>query len=343
MSVILQGQYVTLVDGATVATDASLGDAFYVSSGRLLRTIANPTNPTTGQLISYLIESVGAKPLTSWGTAFALAGPWTDPAQDRARAITFFYNGSAWVETNRTGADVRLITFDPSDVAGLVGWWDAGTLPPLADGDPVVVWTARAGPDLGIGVSPTYKTNIQNGLPVVRFDQPSSQYLKAANPLLGYQNVSIFAVYAKASASATYTGTVVDLNNAAGSDNVVVVFGNSSVANDEAWEVGDGVGTRLNCRPSSVGTAFHQWSFVAANGASPNLYKDAGSSIGPTPPGNTAFAAVTQAGVYVGATSPGTGNFNGGDLAELLVYSAALSGTDRASVATYLKNKWGTP
>lgn len=63
---------VNLTDGATVATDAALGNHFRVTLGGN-RTLGNPTNPTDGQKVVWEIvqDGVGSRTLTL-GSAFGL-------------------------------------------------------------------------------------------------------------------------------------------------------------------------------------------------------------------------------------------------------------------------------
>lgn len=336
MSVIVQGEYVTLTDGATVATDASLGELFYLAGFRSSRTMSNPTNPTTGQSITYLIQNTGGLADTSWGTAFLLAGPGTDAASDRARAIAFFYNGTSWIETTRTGWDLKLISFDPADVASLVGWWEAEDVD-LADSASVTTWPARYGHDLVApsGNEPTYKTAIQNGRNIVRFDG-TDDYLSVASPLVGQTACSVFAVFAKSEIASTSLRGLVDISGTGNQG--AVFFENDSSANKVSVGYGTGSGTS-SMSASSVGTAFHQWSLTLPSAGIPNLYKDAGGAIAGSLTSSLSF---TQTTLYVGSNTA-TLRFMNGDLAELILYSTVLGNTDRTSIATYLKQKWGTP
>jgi hypothetical protein len=67
---ILNGAWTTLVDAATVVTDASLGNSFRIVLGGN-RTLANPTNPTDGQRILWRFtqDVTGGRTLT-FGSAF---------------------------------------------------------------------------------------------------------------------------------------------------------------------------------------------------------------------------------------------------------------------------------
>lgn len=60
---------VALTDGATINTDASLGNHFSVTIGASGRTIAAPTNPTHGQKIVYeLIQNGSGTGTVSFST-----------------------------------------------------------------------------------------------------------------------------------------------------------------------------------------------------------------------------------------------------------------------------------
>ncbi len=66
------------------------------------------------------------------------------------------------------------ISFNPASIAGLQWWLKADSLS-LNDADPVASWSDSSGngytASQGIGANqPIYKTNILNGLPIVRFD-----------------------------------------------------------------------------------------------------------------------------------------------------------------------------
>lgn len=64
------GQPVTLTDAATVATDASLGTRFLLSTAAA-RTIGIPTNPVDGKLVIWEITNTDASPRTQTFTSTA--------------------------------------------------------------------------------------------------------------------------------------------------------------------------------------------------------------------------------------------------------------------------------
>lgn len=71
-------------------------------------TINAPQNPQNGMELVFDIvnSSGGAMGTITWNAAFKLAGAFTNPANTKARTISFVYDGSNWVETNRAAADI---------------------------------------------------------------------------------------------------------------------------------------------------------------------------------------------------------------------------------------------
>jgi hypothetical protein len=94
--------------GASVAINAALGNLFAVTATNATAfTIANPTNPTTGQRLTIMVRNTsgGALGAVTWDTLYKLAA-WTSPATTLSRSIDFVYDGTNWVEVGRTTVDV---------------------------------------------------------------------------------------------------------------------------------------------------------------------------------------------------------------------------------------------
>lgn len=89
---------VALTDGATIATNAALGNDFRVTLGGN-RTISNPTNPVDGQQILYQFtqDATGSRTLT-FGSAFDFGtsgAPTLTTTAAKVDLLRFVYNATA--------------------------------------------------------------------------------------------------------------------------------------------------------------------------------------------------------------------------------------------------------
>ena len=94
----------TLTDQATVTWDASTQDVCKLTLGGN-RTMAAPTNNTTGQFISILViqDGTGSRTLT-WNAVFEFASdtaPTLTTTAAKGDVFVFRYNGSKWLEVGR--------------------------------------------------------------------------------------------------------------------------------------------------------------------------------------------------------------------------------------------------
>ena len=97
----------TLTDQATVTWDASTQDVCKLTLGGN-RTMAAPTNNTTGQFISILViqDGTGSRTLT-WNVVFEFASdtaPTLTTTANLGDVFVFRYNGSKWLEVGRNQA-----------------------------------------------------------------------------------------------------------------------------------------------------------------------------------------------------------------------------------------------
>jgi len=71
-------------------------------------TLENPDGPVLGSEISFDIYngSGGAMGTITWGSYYKLAGSFTNPADTKHRTITFYYDGTYWIELSRAAADI---------------------------------------------------------------------------------------------------------------------------------------------------------------------------------------------------------------------------------------------
>ena len=94
----------TLTDQATVTWDASTQDVCKLTLGGN-RTLAAPTNNTTGQFISILViqDGTGSRTLT-WNAVYEFAAdtaPTLTTTASKGDVFVFRYNGSKWLEVGR--------------------------------------------------------------------------------------------------------------------------------------------------------------------------------------------------------------------------------------------------
>ena len=97
----------TLTDQASVNCDASTQDVCKLTLGGN-RTMAAPTNNTTGQFISILViqDGTGSRTLT-WNAVFEFASdtaPTLTTTASLGDVFVFRYNGSKWLEVGRNQA-----------------------------------------------------------------------------------------------------------------------------------------------------------------------------------------------------------------------------------------------
>ena len=97
----------TLTDGSTVTWDASTQDVCKLTLGGN-RTLAAPTNNTTGQFISILViqDGTGSRTLT-WNAVFEFASdtaPTLTTTANLGDVFVFRYNGAKWIEVGRNQA-----------------------------------------------------------------------------------------------------------------------------------------------------------------------------------------------------------------------------------------------
>lgn len=229
--------------------------------------------------------------------------------------------------------------FDPTTIAGCVGWFDASDLATITDAGSGAVsqWSDKSGNSWHTteGTNrPTTGVNTINGLNVIKFVGASAQKLAStarqwASATTG--NLTVFAVFKPASVSGTQS--VVDFDNEGSfdtrMDQAVRLNGTTSqavrVAGGVVVETGPTVASGTAYVASMVHgtTAIELWIDGATDGS---------SAIG------TANGTSTTP-LAVGHHSTGTA-FYTGDIAEIIVYNVALGTTDRQTVEAALNAKW---
>lgn len=100
---------VTVSGSTTVATDAANATYRKVTvTTTSAFTMGAPINPHVCARVTYdfVNSSGGAMGAITWNAVFKLAGALTNPASGSRRMITFIFDGTNWVETGRSAADI---------------------------------------------------------------------------------------------------------------------------------------------------------------------------------------------------------------------------------------------
>lgn len=215
-------------------------------------------------------------------------------------------------------------------LAGYYGWYDASDSATLTGSPNLTTWA-----DKGSGAknltnassSPSNGTRTVNGLNVIDFASGANRIMASANYSLS-QPITYFVVVVCDLATGTGTLNASIIRDPTGSQPSIMVY-SSGAANTRAWAYYAG-----SVRQGSVAmdNSAHVISAVF-NGASSGLWVD-GASASTSNPG----AGTVTNGLQLASSSA----FDGA-IGEVLVYSSALGTSDRQSVESYLKAKWGTP
>ncbi len=227
-------------------------------------------------------------------------------------------------------------TFGPSDVASLVAWWDFGsptslftntgrTTPVASDGDVIkgVTDLSGAGRHLSEATNgPVYKVTIYGTLSTARFTAASAQQLKSASQTGFAQPFTVFIVQK----TTVNTGTQDFLSGAA---NFAPLIGQSGGTTFRYYDGTTQTGGATTTGIRQVTAIF--------NGASSSLRVDQ-SAVSSGNPGTMSLDAQ----IWVGSEGGPSGYF-GGDVCEVAIYHAAVSGTDLTRLESYFKTRWGTP
>ena len=98
-----------LTYSTSITPNSAIGDyKIITATNGTAFTINAPLMPANGRVLMFdiLNSSGGAMGGITWNGAFKLAGAFTNPASTKHRTITFVYNGTNWIETNRAAVDI---------------------------------------------------------------------------------------------------------------------------------------------------------------------------------------------------------------------------------------------
>lgn len=234
--------------------------------------------------------------------------------------------------------------FSPLSISGLIAWYDPSDPSTLfqdtafsvgagATNDPVGCWRDKSPSANHVSQAtanrrPLLKLSGQNGLPTLSFDGANDLLVATSSFVSGLPGITLFVV-----AKVTSTGTFATL---AGTEVVAKLF-KTSTNQLAGYSSSNGTGWTSQANGTTLDTAWHVIGFVS--GSTETYLRrdmaDNGSRLGsgPTPLGSNSNVFS-----LFGRTA---GENTAGELAEVLVYSRALGGTQVTQVEAYLRAKWG--
>ena len=249
----------------------------------------------------------------------AVANGAESAASNEATATPAVGSGSG-SPSNTSGGSVP-----PAATATRKFWLDANQLTGLTDSGYVSYWPDADGNGTSLSQStateqPTYRTNVLNGRPVVRFDA-SDDGLSGGPGVTG----PAWAMFVVLIPGAAYNARAVQ----DGSHNLFVGVGGDGhwdfyaargISNSAGPTVVAGTPTCLTIRYDGSTSSFR------VNGV--DHTGDSGSA---QPP----------AALALGASGYVTNQPWGGDVAEVILYDGSVTDAQRASIESYLSTKWG--
>ena len=237
--------------------------------------------------------------------------------------------------------------FDPRSIVGCALWLDGADSNSMtfSSGSNISTWVDKSsngytGTSSG---SPTFVTNSQNGLPVVNFVASSSQYFNFGN-IIPQTPQSIFFV-----GKSTY------VNGTSQCFIAKALYGGQAGRWALLWDpfvgnylnylldiAGGGINTTGTITPYSGLCSLFEGVW---NGTTATLYGN-GTQLGTNSVSSagTSTTDLVLVGTYnnsSGGVPPTAGYYYNGTMCEILVFSNALTTTQRQSVEGYLMGKWG--
>jgi WD40 repeat protein len=235
---------------------------------------------------------------------------------------------------------------DPRQFNGLQVWLDASTVN-QADGTAITSWADLSGNGYNYTQAtttnqPTYKTNIQNGLGVVRFDGVDDYLSTTASAIT--QNVAGLTLIAviKYNSSATQKTAVHFMRGTGTSGARATLVSTGSNIYSTGGRRLDSEGTQSVNSTSSSGAFAIQTGVFDFAGTTLNQYINGavqGTSSSFQTAGNTSNTASLAS--YIGASSVTPTEFLTGDVCEVIVYNRALTSTELNKIHQHLGRKWG--
>ena len=252
----------------------------------------------------------------------------------------------------------------PSSISGLVGWWDFSDTTTLynatsggsnvtTDGSSVSRVNDKSGNGknlVAVGAA-TYKTNIANGLGIVRFNGTSHCYQATSFPYFDTA-YSAFVVCKTTASSSTFQAAITALpatNAAAPNDDYFFLSLQDTIESSRTDRFNHGgsntaasstasrtVFTAYGVSSSANATAFSINGTNVATGTAINSGKSVSGVVSNIQP-----RVILNVGALVRPANPTGAAFWTGDMCEIVWYSSDISSSDKSLLVTWLMRKWG--
>lgn len=225
--------------------------------------------------------------------------------------------------------------FDPSTITGLKLWLKADSLA-LTDGASVNTWTDSSGLNndfTSVVSAPTFKTNIVNAKPVIRFNGTNQGLSNTTAGLINSAS-TFHTIFAVVSAASTSAGDH-DIFDTGGAGAGGAIYFRRSAA--DAVHVHNAAGYVFARDTGGIVTG--AWNILTADWNGSNIHIWRNGTLKDTTGATTltTYGVINSVGLDVVDANV---NFWDGDIAEILIYNSALSSTDRGNVETYLISKY---
>lgn len=214
--------------------------------------------------------------------------------------------------------------FSPLSLPGLKAWYDAGQEVGYADNDPMTAIVDFSGNGNDLSGTATYKTNIQNGLPIFRFNGTSDIMTAAFTCNVPHYRFIVFKLVAVNGGAQSGVADGVSTTNAllyfdATSDVTLKTFSGAAGDDISATAYGTTLFRRSFCCYNAAGRKFG----LAAEGIS-----------------TSADMSANAGGCTLGGR-PDLIGYGRVDICEAIVGSALLSDAEINATMAYLKTKTG--
>lgn len=230
------------------------------------------------------------------------------------------------VQPLATSGISHVVGFAPSQLTGLVGWYDATQVTGISSGASLSAWTDLSGNahhllQSSVASQPNFFTNAHNGLSAVS-SLGSFSFMTSGFTLAQPCTVAF----------ATSIATIGNQNNCIdGVAAASLIIGRITA---DTWQMFGGAAVLDSLTSISVGT----WYTVGGifSGSSSTMFVGSATSFG-----NAGTTAPNGLSVF-GRASPSTAFAGRNQIGELTLYNRALAATELSRLTAYLISKWST-